>query len=396
MSRRVEREIRGHGREQVRTAVDVQPRIDLLRLQRSAGNQAVSRLLQRKVRVPGVVIDSMNYPSRKDGLERELQALAKAKEWKPSFVDEVRTRMIEMINDAAIYPDSTRQFKNYKQFITTVANELLLKNAPSRGLGRDLGQLEPMEIEEGRAAIDPEVSLLWQIHDEASKYREEYMEEVPEEFQVGATRRTQQKAGTLDTSVIPQIGIGGYSGEVRGHGSVVTNVGGGRGADYAELFKDFTTALTISKKSEKDAGQAILDMLHGDASTLLTYSNFALLFLDHALSILAGGESSRATGSVIHFAATIYQIAQGNDTFVKSFSGNTATFLGANQGGADALRHETSATLLTQESRARVAAEAYLKAWGNEADLATLTLMLQTNIASYSRKRQEKKDEKKT
>jgi len=396
MSRRVAREVRGHGGEESQLPpVPERPPLDLLRLQQTAGNQAVTRLLQRKVRVPGAVIDASNYPSRKAGLEKALQDLAKEKDWKEPFVAKVRTRMVEMINDETMYPDETHRFDSNKDFIRTVARQLLLENAPSPGLGKDLPPLDPWKVQPGEAMIDPEYSLLEQIHDEASMYREEYMEEMPDEFQVGASRRTAQKGGTLDTSVIPQVAIGGYTGEIRGHGSVVTKVGGGKGGTYAELFGDFTTGLTIGKKTEKEAGEAILAMLHGDPSKLLTYSNFSLIFLDEALTVLAGAESSRATGAVVHFAATIYRISLGQDTFVNAFSGKNATFLGANQGGADALRHQTSSSLISQESRARTAAEVYLSAWGSNVDLATLPLMLQTNIASYSRRRQEKKVEAK-
>src|SRR3954452_23830011 len=155
MSRRVECEVRSFGRERGQEpASEERLPHELIRLQRSAGNQAVAALLQRKVRVPGAVIDAANYPSRQPGLEAALQDLGRAKGWKPSFVDDVRARMVEMINDAATYPGATRMFKSYKQFITTVANELLLKNAPSPRLGKQLDPLEPMEIEPGEARFD--------------------------------------------------------------------------------------------------------------------------------------------------------------------------------------------------------------------------------------------------
>jgi hypothetical protein len=111
--------------------------------------------------------------------------------------------------------------------------------------------------------------------------------------------------------------------------------------------------------------------------------------MEEILTVLAASESSRATSAIVHFAATINAVAEGGIPLKKALAGPDAILLGANLGGAQALRLEPPPKLVPQMQRARTAASNFVTQY--EGDIAHLINDLQRNISAYSRKRKEEK-----
>lgn len=351
-------------------------------------------ILQRVVKVSGHTINSLNYDSYREGITGRAKELAHKKGWTKEFKRQVVAKIEELVNSVTNFPP-VGAFSSYQKLIQQVAKELKASGVtPGSADLQALSQLPPRPILSGSARIDVESygSLMEEVYDEASQYREFLQESgeveaIPEEFRIAADRRQQQKLKVLDPSQIPVVSIGKHQGEVRGHGNVLTPIGGGKGETYAELCETIALGLGMFKSSEPALAQAMLGMLHGDDTALLKFSNFVLSNVDHLLTILAGPESTRATSSVVHFAATIYAISQGRSSFKNAFSGSNAIFLGANEGGAEALRLAPPSNLRGQAAQAAEVLEQYLSNFGAYVDISSLIGMLQTNIASYSRKR---------
>ena len=359
--------------------------------------QAQDLPIQRKVKIRGHTLTKENYNDKfKEGVTKAVDKRAKKYNWSAEHKKDVLSRIEELVNSETMYGPH----KSYKDFVDAVAKSLI-PNEPSDD-DEELSDLEPIPIEEGASGIDF-TNENWQnlIYDEASqKYREEELaktdgqREMPHEFWMAAKRRREQKSGPLNPNKKQKVRIGKTTGFVTLHGSVMTASGGGKGREYKDICQDIKTSVKFAKTTEAALATAMLKMLHGDADGLLEQSHFLLTLVDEMLLVQAGPETSRATQSILYFAATIYIISKGEISFKDAFSAGNAIFLGANTGGAKALRLDTPPKLKNQNDRAKAALEEYLTAYGKGKETSQLVQALQTNIASYSRQRKSHKADK--
>ena len=357
-------------------------------------------VVQRQIRIRGRIINETNEGSYLEGIQKVLDDLVKTKareSWRGAFRDQIRSRIIELIRSDQLYPSPREQFPSYKAIIEAVARELAAGSSAQRVVSAELPPLDPVPVSAGpisrkRGRKEADEPLLPRLRRTASDLREKEPDKIREEFHTGSTRRRLQKAGVLSAYDVHPVAIGLYSGRVQFTGNEVVATGG-KGATYAELWNLFSVAIGMQRpqRSQQEAAAAILAMLHGEPGNLRGYGEPALLILDQILAIEAGAEQARATVAVLHFAATVNAVAKGSGTLRDAFAGKQAIFLGANKGGADALRGNTKDALLGQQERADEAAQAYLQQYGkgfkNEPELIRA---LMDNIASYSRIRQSK------
>jgi hypothetical protein len=166
------------------------------------------------------------------------------------------------------------------------------------------------------------------------------------------TRRQQDKAGTVSSK--PQrFYYGPLPYELQGGSSHrMTKEGGGGAPTYAASIKKLLRA--AAPTDDKGIAAQVRALL--EQGTLPTFSEPTKHILAELFAVVRGPEMSRASFSADAFAAAIHWVAEGNGTLEGAFVGPKAVYLGANEGGAMALRGTVEA-LPNADTRSNMAAQ---------------------------------------
>jgi hypothetical protein len=357
--------------------------------ERVAGGELHSHaapVVQRKIKTNAYLIEDVNEESFTPGIERKVDELAERRRWPDEFPTEIMDRITAMIRAEETYPPEG-QFSGYDALVESVAQQLVAeRGAQLPQPGMRYAPLAPVPIRRNRSqSAPPSPADLPTIRRTGSELRVSSPTALHEEFRMGALRRAGHDTGALDPG-FQQASLGQFSGWIRGHGDNVTEKRGGKALSYVELWEQFTQAI---RKTNREAARDILAMLHGDPGLLLNYDQGALRALDHILTVLAVAEQARATSAALHFAAAINYVAEAQGgRLAGAFAGDTAVFLGANKGGAAALRGATPQGLLGQQNRAKSALTTYRGQYGQGMSDEEHLRGVMTNMAGYSRIRQ--------
>jgi hypothetical protein len=377
----------------------------ILQLQRAVGNGAVAGLLggaeaagvQRKVRFRSFTVDDRTWETYRKGLSDAHTQVEKARKWDATTAAEVWQKMVDMIESDLTFP-TAGTFARYRDFVVAAAKQV---DSGVVEVTDDLvDPVEPMVLAQRPRRskafdfrTDMEEDLLTVIHDESSSWRKEDQmdSDLEDELQVPFSRRRGDEKNTMDRDDVQPVSFASFSGEVRGGRShLLTHTGGGRGPDYADLWQQVLNAAALSGTGEGDVSVTLLNLL--EKGTFPDLPATALKALDVILAIILNAEMSRATSSVVHFAATVYHVWKNGGSFVAAVSGKDAVYLGANEGGAQLLRGNVPDGMEKQQQRASSAAETYLARFISGKDdpeerIREIAAALTTNLLSYKRAR---------
>jgi hypothetical protein len=224
-----------------------------------------------------------------------------------------------------------------------------------RRAGSEVRELGPAAVEDGGDA------------DRAERRRhrnKEYSDKVkPRMLAVPYDRRRRDRASTVGPE--PQrFSFGPYGHEIQGGSSHrMTNEGGGAAPTYEALIRQLLLAAAPADD------QAIATQVRAllEQGTLPTLSEPSTQVLAELFAVVQGPEMSRSSVALDAFAAAIHWVAEGRGSLEQAFVGAGAVYLGANKGGAAALRG-TVADLSDAENRRNMTrqtgrAESVMAAW---------------------------------
>jgi hypothetical protein len=165
--------------------------------------------------------------------------------------------------------------------------------------------------------------------------KKEYSEKVvPRLRYVPFERRKRDKLGTVEQATQP-FDFGSHAYELQGGSSHrMTKKGGGSAPPYDVLIK--RQRESAAPVDDQQIAVDVRALLENGANPGLPKTSWPALA--EILAVVQGPEMSRASVAIDAFAAAIHWVAEGNGSLEAAFVGTGAVYLGANKGGAAALR----------------------------------------------------------
>jgi hypothetical protein len=143
----------------------------------------------------------------------------------------------------------------------------------------------------------------------------------------------------------------------------MTAKGGGSAPTYAHVLGNLL--LAAAPKTGAELAGRLGDLL--EKGTVPAADAPVKLAMADVLAVVLGPEMSRASFALGAFTAALHAVAEGKIGLVPAFVGSSAVYLGANDGGAAALRGTVAQIKKTDQRKAMegqtARAEPVIKAW---------------------------------
>jgi hypothetical protein len=337
-------------------------------LQRTVGNRATTAALQRWIKFKRDLRFDAEWARKQQDLDAWIltryQDWAGRKKIAPETATAIRAKVKEWILDdeqhTALGGKHFMQYAPIFEMARTqvggggpvVAPSELFEMPDAAPLSPSFTPIESDEMEDvvptfrraasvGRELGPPEVE------DDADRDRverrrhrkKEYSEKVvPRLRYVPFERRKRDKLGTVEQATQP-FDFGSHAYELQGGSSHrMTKKGGGSAPPYDVLIKRLRES--AAPVDDKQIAVDVRALLENGANPGLPKRSWPALA--EILAVVQGPEMSRASVAIDAFAAAIHWVAEGNGSLEAAFVGTGAVYLGANKGGAAALRGDVA------------------------------------------------------